>query len=143
MKKVYPCRDPELRNLIIVCMLKRFNTRESLVYLHRHEYDIKERTLRKIKHDIRQGRFKEIREILDHEIIDQHLDSIQTLNQSLREMWQQYERENDPSKKVDINIAIVNLLPIRSNYYYNTAKIITKEKIEEIEKKIKYDPLSV
>ncbi len=136
MNKPYLVRDPQVKEFVLMCMLKRLTTNESLQFLKEKGYEMHERTLRNIKKKIRNNRFKELQEIFVNEVIDQHLDSIKIINDQLKIMYQQQEIETDPSKKTDIGIAIINLLPMRSEYYYNTTRIISKDKLKEYETKI-------
>ena len=131
MKKLYPIRDPELRAYIINCMVMRFSEKESLAYLKGHGFEIHERTLYQIKKRIKESRFKRIKEIFDYGIIDQHLQAIDLLNTTVKEMWVNYHKESDPYKKVDILTQIINVQPYLSDYYYGTKKVVEKKKIEE------------
>lgn len=131
-KMIYPVRDPELRMYVIHCMVKRSSTKESLAYLKGYGYKINERTLRRIKKDIKESRFKRVKDIFDFELIDQHINAIDLLLESIHQMWLNYERETDPYKKVEINIQIINILPLLSQYYYETRKIVEKVNPKEL-----------
>lgn len=124
MKKGTFVRNPDLKLYIIHCMIKRFSTKESIAYLKGYGYDINERTLRRIKQNIKENRFTRIKDIFDFELIDSHINAIDLLLTSIKEMWANYEKETDPYKKVEINIQIINTLPLLTDYYWGTRKIV-------------------
>jgi hypothetical protein len=121
---VYPFRDPELRQYVIECMIFRYTEKESMEYIFKKGYNITDRTFRNIKKDIIKSRFKFFAELLDTGVIDQHIRAIQSIYHVQREMWINYEKCEDPYKKVEILTQIVNTLPFLSNYYKATKNVL-------------------
>ena len=121
---VYPFRDPELRQYVIECMIFRYTEKESMDYIFKKGYNITDRTFRNIKKDIIKSRFKFFAELLDTGVIDQHIRAIQSIYHVQREMWINYEKCEDPYKKVEILTQIVNTLPFLSNYYKATKNVL-------------------
>jgi hypothetical protein len=122
---VYPFRDPELRQHVLECMIYRYNQKESMVYLSNKGYNITDRTFRNIKRDIIKSRFKWISEMVETGLIDQHIRAIESIYHAQREMWINYEKCQDPYKKVEILTQIVNTLPFMSQYCFGTKKVIS------------------
>ena len=90
----------------------RFSEKEALYFIAKKGYKISSRTYRHIKKDILEYRDKRIEEIFDTGFVDQHLQSIDTIQLAQKEMWVNYEKCSDPYKKVEILTQIVNSLPI-------------------------------
>ena len=105
-------------------------------YIFKKGYNITDRTFRNIKKDIIQSRFKFFTEFMDTGVIDQHVRAIQIIYQAQREMWINYEKCQDPYKKVEILTQIVNTLPFLSNYYEASRKVlIFKNKMSALQQK--------
>jgi hypothetical protein len=133
---VYPFRDPELRQYVLECMIFRYNQKESMKYIVKKGYNITDRTFRNIKKDIIKSRFKFFAELMDTGVIDQHIRAIQSIYHVQREMWINYEKCEDPYKKVEILTQIVNTLPFLSNYYKATKNVlIFKNKMSPLQQK--------
>jgi hypothetical protein len=133
---VYPFRDPELRQYVLECMIFRYSEKESMDYIFKKGYNITDRTFRNIKKDIIQSRFKFFAELMDTGVIDQHIRAIQSIYHVQREMWINYEKCEDPYKKVEILTQIVNTLPFLSNYYKATKNVlIFKNKTSALQQK--------
>ena len=133
---VYPFRDPELRQCVLECMIYRYNQKESMEYLSKKGYNITDRTFRNIKRDIIRSRFKWISEMVDTGLIDQHIRAIESIYHTQREMWINYEKCQDPYKKVEILTQIVNTLPFMSQYCFGTKKVISvKDQMSALQQK--------
>jgi hypothetical protein len=133
---VYPFRDPELRQYVLECMIFRFNQKESMDYIFKKGYNITDRTFRNIKKDILKSRFKYFKELVDTGIIDQHIRAIECIHHVLREMWINYEKCQDPYKKVEILTQIVNVQPFLSKYFETTRNVlIFKNKMSAFQQK--------
>ena len=57
-------------------------------------------------------------------LIDQHIRAIESIYHAHSEMWVNYEKCQDPYKKVEILTQIVNTLPFMSQYCFGTKKVI-------------------
>jgi hypothetical protein len=133
---VYPFRDPELRQYILECMIFRYSEKESMDYIFKKGYNITDRTFRNIKKDIINSRFEFFAELMDTGVIDQHIRAIQSIYYVQREMWINYEKCEDPYKKVEILTQIVNTLPFLSNYYKATKNVLVfKHKMSALTQK--------
>jgi len=133
---VYPFRDPELRQYVLECMIFRYTEKESMDYIIKKGYNITDRTFRNIKKDIIQSRFKFFAELMDTGVIDQHIRAIQSIYHVQREMWINYEKCEDPYKKVEILTQIVNTFPFLSNYYKATKNVVIfKNKMSSLQQK--------
>jgi hypothetical protein len=67
-------RENERKQYVIHCMIKRLSDKEALTYLKRVVYEMLLVTYWRFRKRILANRFKKIREIAEHELIDQHLE---------------------------------------------------------------------
>lgn len=125
---VYPFRDPELRQYVIECLIFRYTEKESMDYIVKKGYNITDRTFRNIKKDIINSRFQYFKELVDTGVIDQQIRAIECIHFVLREMWNNYEKCEDPYKKVEILTQIVNAQPFLTRYFENSKNVLLFKK---------------
>lgn len=104
----------------------RMTEAESLSYLKNKGFQISPAKFYRIKREIEDTKFETLCSIASREFVSQHLERIDQLELITKEMWAQYNAETNPSKKVVILQAIVQLQPYISQYYEATA-VIAKE----------------
>ncbi len=96
---------------------------ESLSYLREKGIQISAAKFYRIKKDIEDTKFERLSHIANREFVSQHPERIDQLETIIKEMWAQYNAEPNPSKKVVILQAIVQVQPYLSQYYEATASI--------------------
>ncbi|MDR4512333.1 MAG: hypothetical protein MRJ93_11595 [Nitrososphaeraceae archaeon] len=130
------CRDPDLRQQVIYCIIMRFSEKEAMDFITKKGYTISSRTYRYIKKDVIQSRYKRVEEIFDTGLIDQHLQCLDTIQLAQKEMWKKYEECKDAYKSVEILTQIVNTLPFTSQYYDGMRKVLNiRNKISALQQK--------
>lgn len=126
-------RDPKVRNAVIQCMVMRLPEKEALSFLNRQGIEIHEATYYRLKNKILANRFKRIKEIFDHEFIDEYIQAIDTMKDCESKLYECYRQEEDWSKKADILVQIISIKPMLVEFYHNTKKVIQKNKATEIQ----------
>ncbi|MGD1835018.1 MAG: hypothetical protein ACPKQO_04785 [Nitrososphaeraceae archaeon] len=110
-------KEDETKQYVIECMIKRLPEQEALKYLKDKDCEMSHATYWRKRKNILKNRFKRIKEILDHELIDQHLERIDELRLIKKEMWSRYENEQDNAKAFNMLIDY-SLLSIRGSLLF-------------------------
>ena len=132
---MYYVRDSRLKTLITYCIIQRFNVKESLAYLKSEDYDITDKTLQRIKKRIKENQFSRLSHIAKSGFVNQHLERIDQLELISKEMWSNYYKEKDPSKKVIILSTIAQIQPYLSQYYESSKEVMEDRTNHEINNK--------
>ena len=120
-------RDPRLKTLVIYSLIQRFSDTEALAYLKGNGYDLTDRTLRRIKKKIKSEEFTRLSDIAKGGFIKQHLERIDQLELIQKEIWSNYYKEKNPSKKVVILQALAQIQPYLSQYYEASKQVMEDE----------------
>ena len=106
-------------------------------YIVKKGYNITDRTFRNIKKDIINSRFQYFKKLVDTGLINQQIRAIECIHYVLREMWFNYEKCEDPYKKVEILTQIVNAQPFLTRYFENTKNVLVfKKKMSSLQQDI-------
>lgn len=121
----------EVRRLVLHCIVQRLTEKEALDFIHEHGVQMQPSTLYKYKKQIKDNRFKRMREIADTGYIDYHLDAIDTLEWAKKEMIANYNKITDPYKRVEVITQIVNILPYFAEYIAESKEVMERKAIAE------------
>jgi len=109
---------------MIHCIVMRLSEKESLEYLSNRGFDISQRYFYKIKKQIQESVTERLHLIASKEFLSQHVERIETLKSINNEMWTNYRKEKDPSKRVQILKQIAELQLYLSSYYDSTRYVV-------------------
>lgn len=102
----------------------RLSTIQALAYLKGVGHEMSERTLRRIKAELKHNEMQRLHFIAAIGFESQHLERIDNCELILKLMWENYHLERSPSKKVQILKEIKELQPYISTYYEATKEVI-------------------
>ncbi len=105
-------------------MCMRLTEKESLAWLKTHGHPMEKSKFYQIKAHIKGSAEKRKYELAKEGLWEQHLERIDQLETALKLAWQNYHREQDPSRKVRILETIVNIQPLLSMYYQASQKVV-------------------
>lgn len=126
------CSDPDVRNKIIETMVMRLDGKEAISFLRKNNINICERSYYYAKKKIRNERFKRIKQIFDYEFMDEYLQAIETMKDCEKKMYKAADEEQNPYKRTEIYTQIINLQPIKIEFYHNTRKMIQRRKADQL-----------
>jgi hypothetical protein len=113
-------------------MTMQMSPKKALEYLKGVGIDISKRTYFRCKKKVEATKWQRLYRIAEL-FTDQHLERIDRLHLIEHLMWENYDAERNPHRKVDILSSIVNMQPYLSNYYGATRFVL--------EKRLKIDPI--
>jgi hypothetical protein len=116
-------KNPHIKTIVIQCLIQKFEDSKTIEILDNHGYRVSQRTLGRIKRRLKEGEFSELSDIAKQGFMSQHLERIKQLELIIKEMWLNYNNEENPSKKVIILQTIAQVRPYLSQYYEATAEI--------------------
>jgi hypothetical protein len=114
-------------------MVQRLSEQESMAYLKANGVNIALSTFYNWKKNIKESRFKRMREIADTGFIDYHLDAIDTLEWAKKEMITNYYKvlKNDAYKATEILTQLINMLPFFAEYIAESKEVMERKAITE------------
>src|SRR5688572_14403881 len=121
--KVKPSLLTDREKAVVETIRMKLNTAQSLAYMKEVGFQISERTLRRDKSKVESMKLKRLYHISQIGFQDQHLDRIDNTELCLKLMWENYNKEQDPYKRVQILKDIILVQPYLSSYY-ETTKLI-------------------
>jgi Fe2+ transport system protein B len=125
---------------IIECMCLNISEKESLSYLKDRGYSISSREFYRIKNQIKESTSERLNLIASEQFIAQHLERIDMLKTIQTELWANYHKEQNPSKKANILMQIAEIQQFLSSYYDSTQYVMQQAARHKQEKNEK--PLS-
>lgn len=117
---------------VVQTMTMRVNEKQALFFLKQKGIDISRRTYFRCKKKVEGLKWQGLMHIAEF-FTEQHLQRIDRLEVVEHLMWNEYEKEKSPLKRVNILSTIVNIQPYLSNYYGATRFVL--------EKRLKIDPI--
>jgi hypothetical protein len=122
---------------VIHCMAMNLHEDKALKYLDDNGYEISRAELYRLKKEIKESTPERLNLIASSEFLDQHIERIDTLKTIQNELWLNYNKEQNPSKKANILMQIAELQTYLSSYYDSTRYVlqqaIIKKRKETIE----------
>ena len=116
--------------------------KESLNYLRNKGFKISAATFYRLKKEIQESTRERLNLIANTEYLQQHIDRLNNLNTIHNELWEQYKRETNPTKKANILMQIAEMQIYLSSYYDSTryvmeqgAKIKQQEPLDKKKKR--------
>ena len=116
----------DTEKLIVNCTIMRLKENEALAYLKENGHEMSRMTYYRIKAKVEEKKLARLHEIAKIGFVNQHIERIDQLELIQREMWECYEQEQSPLKKVIILEKIASVQPYLSAYYEAT-KMVMKE----------------
>jgi 5-bromo-4-chloroindolyl phosphate hydrolysis protein len=114
----------DTQRAIVETMVMRLSTRQSLLYLKEHGYEMSESKYFRNKKKVESMKLKRLHHIAEIGFELQHLERIDQLQLISKEMWKCYHDESQPLKKVKILWYLVTIQPYLSQYYEATMDVI-------------------
>jgi hypothetical protein len=109
---------------IVDTITMRLDTKQSLLYLKEHGYEMKERTYFRQKKKIEILKLKRLYHIAKIGFEDQHLERINTVETCIKLMWEEFEKCQSPYQRVKILESIISAQPYLSSYYEATHFVV-------------------
>ena len=128
MSKIFShySKDPEVRSIIAQSMCLRLTEKETMDLLVKHNISFTRKTLYNIKEKLRKNMSERINNIYYWEYLDEYLLSIDTIKLCQKKMWECFEQEKDPFKRVEILTQIINTQPLLIEFYHNTKEVLSQ-----------------
>tara|TARA_R110002020_G_scaffold149756_2_gene326187 strand:- start:4258 stop:4683 length:426 start_codon:yes stop_codon:yes gene_type:complete len=130
-----PLNDTEI--LVMQTMIMKLNEPESLAWIRTHQTHKKKpievRTFYRIKGKLRSTTEKRKFELQKQGLWEQHLERIDQLETVMRFSWENYHREQEPTKRQKILDSIVAIQPLLSTYYAASQEVIEHDNNKEIQ----------
>jgi hypothetical protein len=111
---------------IVDTITMRLDTKQSLVYLKEHGFEINERKFFRQKKKVESLKLKRLYHIAKIGFEDQHLERIHNCEIALKLLWENYDKCADYYKKCKILETIITLQPYLSSYY-EASHFVVKE----------------
>ena len=129
-----PLNDSEI--LVMQTIVMKLNEKESLAWIRSHQETKKKmeiRTFYRIKGKLKSTTEKRKFELQKNGLWEQHLERIDQLETALKFSWENYHREQDPSKRQRILDSIAAIQPLLSTYYSATQEVIEQDATKDIQ----------
>lgn len=115
----------KIKDAIKECKILRLNTNESLTLIREHTgKKISDRTYRRYKSEIENSIDARFEKMVKGEIINEHLQRIDTLKKIEREYWQNYESTDSVPTRKSLLDSIVKIQDMITSYY-NAERIMS------------------
>jgi len=123
----------ERDELVLNTIAMRLTEKESLRYLSNHGHSIQKTTYYRIKKHLREYCKSRTHYIASRGLLEKHQERIDKLETIEFEMWYNYNKEVDPTKRVSVLEKIANIQPYIAAAYDNTRVVMEKQ--TELQKK--------
>jgi len=114
--------------LVMQTMVMRLNEVDSLAWIHAHQENVKKKMDRqrfyRIKGKLKSTTEKRKFELQKQGLWEQHLERIDQLETAIKFSWENYHREQNPTRRQKILDSIVAIQPLLSTYYAATQEVI-------------------
>ena len=94
--------NAHVKTLVIECLIQKLTNNKTLEVLDNYGYRVSNRTPNRIKKNLKESEFSELSDIAKQGSMSQQLERIKQLELIIKEMWLNYNKEANPSKKVII-----------------------------------------
>jgi hypothetical protein len=104
---------------VVETMIMRYNYTEALDYLQNHGMDMSQATYYRFRKKVESKKLERMQFIAEH-FQELHLEKIDRLEYIEKLMWNEFENEKQPSRRVRILESIANAQPIITAYYHSS-----------------------
>jgi hypothetical protein len=118
--------DREIISHIIYCSCMRLKEKEALSYLQDKGFDISARTYYRIKKEIEDTTRERLNLVASEEFLSQHLSRLDNLKTIENELWTQYSKETNPTKKANILMQLAELQQYLSSFFDSTTYVMER-----------------
>ena len=119
---------------VVETIRMRLSTEHSLQYMKDNGFSISRASYFRYKNKLEEKKLQRLHHIANIGFEDQHLQRIDGLELIEKKMWEEFNKEIEPSKRVQILKDIAQIQPYLSSYYEATKYIVDKRRIEAKEK---------
>ena len=119
---------------VVETIRMRLSTEHALQYMKDNGFCVSRATYFRHKKKLEEKKFERLYNIANIGFEDQHLTRIDGLELIEKKMWEEYNKEKESSKRVQILKDIAQIQPYLSTYYEATKYIVDKRIIEVKEK---------
>lgn len=116
---------------VIETIRMRLNEKQSLEYLKEVGFEMAPATYQREKRKVEELKLQRLYHIAKIGFQDQHLDRIDNTELCLKLMWENYQLEQDPSKRFEMLKDIILVQPYLSAYYEATKDIIQQPEYQK------------
>jgi hypothetical protein len=109
---------------VVETIRMRLTTQQALQYLQDNGFPVSRATYFRHKRRVEEKKLERVYHIAKLGFVDQHLQRIDGLEIIEKMMWQEYYREHDPFKRVQILKDIAQVQPYLSAYYESTKYVV-------------------
>ncbi len=128
-------RDRELIAHVIYCSCMRLKEKEALSYLTDKGYGIGAATYYRVKKEIENTTRERLNLVASEEFLSQHLLRLDNLKTIENELWMQYSRETNPTKKSNILMQLAELQQYLSAFFDSTTYVMERSAMIKKRKK--------
>lgn len=128
-------RDRELIAHVIYCSCMRLQEKEALSYLGDKGYSIGAATYYRVKKEIQDTTRERLNLVASEEFLAQHLLRLDNLKTIENELWTQYSKETNPTKKANILMQLAELQQYLSAFFDSTTYVMERSAMIKKRKK--------
>ena len=119
---------------VVETIRMRLSTQHSLQYLKDNGFSLSRATYFRHKKELEEKKLQRLSHLANIGFEDQHLARIDGLELIEKKMWEEFNKEKEPSQRVQILKDIAQIQPYLSSYYEATKYIVDKSTKETKEK---------
>ena len=124
---------------VVETIRMRLSTQHSLQYLKDNGFSLSRATYFRHKKELEEKKLQRLSHLANIGFEDQHLARIDGLELIEKKMWEEFNKEKEPSQRVQILKDIAQIQPYLSSYYEATKYIVDKRIIEVKEKEMIFE----
>lgn len=128
-------RDRELISHVIYCSCMRLKEKEALSYLKDKGCSIGAATYYRVKKEIENTTRERLNLVASEEFLSQHLLRLDNLKTIENELWIQYSKETNPTKKANILMQLAELQQYLSAFFDSTTYVMERSAMIKKRKK--------
>lgn len=117
--------------LVLQTIVMRFNEHDSMAWIHSHQTNRKKpmevRQFYRIKGKLKGSTQKRKFELQKIGLWEQHIERIDQLETILKLSWENYHREQNPTRRQNILDSIAGIQPLLSAYYSASQEVIEND----------------
>lgn len=119
----------ETERAVLESIRMRLSTEQALTYLADFGFTISRAKYFRIKKKLDNCKLQRLYHMASIGFVDQHLERLDKFEMVEKKMWEEYQKEPSPYKRVEILVMICNIQPFISAYYDSTRYVVEKSKM--------------